>query len=269
MAFTAGLEALISAGSASTDFGYLLNTSSKPYSASVSLNSEALDITGFESTAPIAMSMTRGIAEWSGSFAGKFPQSAPASGHEGLVTFGGYTSGMHGWSITATATEHDVTAFSTTPPAWKSFISGLYSFSGNFLTRVDTATALGGITSGAATFRTNTESSNDNTLSGNILLTSRSAPFEVNGTPVIQYDFVATGNMSFDGDNALFNVASAGTPDPMTRPEIETITIRTAPGGSREMSGDAFLTSWTLGATIGSPVEVSGSFRGTGALTDS
>lgn len=267
MAFTVSLEGLISGAGATTDFGYLLNTSSKPYSAAINVVAEALDGTGFASTAPISMEYLAGMREWSGSFAGKFPKASPASGHEGLVTFAnGYVLGAHSWTITATATEHDHSAFASTPDPWKDFASGLYSYAGNFMVRADSATALGGITEGAATFRINTETANDNELSGTIILTGRSAPFEVNGTPVIQYDFVVKGVLSFDGDAAMFDVAAAGTPDPMERPQTETITLRMS--GSRNMSGSAFLTGWTIGASLGSPVEVSGTFRGTGELTD-
>jgi len=269
MAFTVGLEALISADGATTDFGYLLNTSTKPYSASVTLAGEALDGTGFASTAPIAMENLAGLREWSGTFAGKYPKAAPASGHEGFVTVaGGYVLGCHSWTITASATEHDHSGFSSTPPTWKDFASGLYSFSGNYIARASDATALGGIVQGAAVFRASKETTNDNEIAGNILVTGRSSPFEVNGTPVIQYDFVGNGNMTFDGDSALFDVAAAGTPDPLVRPQTETITLRIDDGASRSLSGDAFLTGWTIGASLGSPVEVSGSFRGTGALTD-
>lgn len=271
MGYTVGLEALISAGAASTDLGYLLNTSTKPYSAAIVIAGESLDATGFASTAPIAMDNLAGIRDWSGTFAGKFPKAAPASGHEGLVTWtsGGYVLGAHSWTISATATEHEHTGFASTPPTWKAWASGLYGYTGNYLVRASDATALGGIESGEVAFRaSHVSGGNDNILKGNIHLTGRSSPFEVNGTPVVQYDFAVDGNLTFDGDSALFDVAAAGTPDPMERPQVQAITLRVDDAGSRTLTGDAFLTGWTLGAALGSPVEVSGSFRGTGALTD-
>lgn len=270
MAFTTGPEGRISAAGASTDLGYLINTASKPYNASITLTAEVFDATGFASTAPISTNSIHGQNMWTGSFAGKFPQGSPASGHEGFIIFAaGYLEGAHSWTVSATAAALDHSGFASTPDTWKDFDPGLYSYSGSFLVRASDDTALGGIVSGAATFRINKESTNDNTLvASNILISNRSAPFDVNGVSVIQYDFVVDGVLSFDGDNALFDVDSAGTPDPMERPQKETITLRSDAAGNRTLSGSAFLTSWTIGATLGSPVEVSAGFQGTGALTD-
>ena len=275
MAFTVGLQASIAASAASTDLGYLLNTSTKPYTADISVSAESFDGTGFDATNPVAMDMLLGIKDWTLSFTGKFPKTSPVSGHEGLVTLSGggaeagHTTGTHGWTLNATASEHDHTGFASTPPEWKTWASGLYSFSGTFNARADDTTPLAavGVTT-EATFRLKHNSGgNADLLKGDILITGRSAPFDVNGTPVVTYSWVGDGNFEFDGDSSLFDVSAPGTPDALTRPAQQAITLTHAGSGTTQ-AGTAFLTSWSIGANIGSPVEFSATCRGTGALTD-
>lgn len=264
---TVGLQGLLSAAG-STDMSFLLGTAIKPYRANIDLAAEIFDSTGFGTTPPIAMNKIPGLKSWTGGFSGKFPKASPASGHEGLVTFSsGYVLGCHGWSITATAQSLLNTGFASTPPTWEEYLSGLYSFTGYFDVRIDDTTALSSVgTSGAATFRLTKESSNDNELAGTIITSGRGVPIEVGGQPVVRYSFEVDGNLTVDGDSPLFAVASAGTPDPLVRPASTAITLRA--NGDIDYTGNAFLTGWTVGAAIGSPTEVSGTFQGTGALTD-
>lgn len=264
---TIGLAGLLTA-SGSTDLSFLIGTATKPYRANIDLACESLDATGFGATAPVAVSMIPGLKSWTGGFTGKFPKASPASGHEGLVTFAnGYVLGCRGWSISATAQEFDNTAFASTPPTWMDYLSGLYSFSGSFDVLIDDTTALGSTgVSGAAEFRLSKESNNDNVIAGTIVITGRSTPIEVGGRPVVRYGFVVDGNLTVDGDSPLFDVASAGTPVPLVRPAATAITLTA--NGNIDYTGSAFLTGWTIGAQMGSPNEVSATFRGTGALTD-
>lgn len=269
MAFVEGLEGLLSAAG-STDLSYLIETSTKPYSANISVVRESFDSTGFGSTVPVAKGNISGLSEWSGSFVAKYPQASPASGHEGLVTFaGGYVLGCRGWSISATVTTHDETAFASTPPTWKDMAVGLYSFTGTFDVQVDDTTALAGMTSGVAEFRMS-DDTEDNVLvvssPSTIIITGRSAPFTVDGKSIVQYSFVVNGNLKADGTGSFFAVAITGTPDILTRPASTAITLRAS--GSRTYTGNAFATGWTIGAQIGSPVEATVNFIGTGALTD-
>lgn len=264
---TIGLSGLLAA-TGSTDLSFLIGTATKPYRANIDLACESFDSTGFGATAPVAVSMIPGLKSWAGGFTGKFPKAAPASGHEGLVTFAnGYVLGCRGWSISATAQAFDNTAFASTPPTWKDFISGLYSFSGTFDVLIDDTTALGSVgVSGAAEFRLSKEASNDNVIAGTIVITGRSTPIEVGGQPIVQYSFVVDGTPTVDGDSPLFSVSAAGTPQALVRPSSTGITL-TANGGI-DYTGNAFLTGWTIGAQMGSPNEVSATFQGTGALTD-
>lgn len=264
---TIGLEGLLTA-TGTTDLAFLIGTGTKPYRANIDIAVETFDSTGFDPTAPVAVSMIPGVKSWTGGFTGKFPKSSPASGHEGLVTFAnGYVLGCRGWSISATAQLFENAAQASTPPQWYDYISGLYSFTGSYDVLVDDATPLATAgTSGAAEFRMSKETTNDNKFSGTIITNSRSAPFEVNGRTIVRYGFVVSGNLSVDGDSPPFAVAAAGTADPLVRPAVTAINLRA--NGNIDYSGNAFLTGWTVGSQIGSPVEVSATFQGTGALTD-
>lgn len=274
MAFQNGLQALITATGSSTDLGYFINSGSKPYQADVAVNVESFDSTGFATTPPVAMSNIGGIGDWSGSFTARFPQASPAAGQEGLVTFAnGYVLGTQSWSMTATITEFDDTAFDTVPPSWRAFSPGLYSITGNWVCQYDDTTSVsspvGAGGSGAASFRMSYISAgNDNIVScSNIVVTGRSLPFVVNGKTLVQYGFVVDGILQVDGDTPFWAVSVGGTPNDITPPTVEEIVLRGASGKTH--TGDAFTTGWTIGTAIGSGVEASVSFRGTGALVDS
>lgn len=266
MAFTTGLEGLLSSSDSGKDLHWLIETGTDPYSVNLNVTNESFDATAFASTAPIAMSKIGGLAAWTGQFNAKFPKTTKASGHEGLVTYAnGYVLGCEAWSITATAQSFDSTSFASTPPTWREFLPGLYSFSGSFDVKIDDTTALVLPNSGDATFRLTKEATNDNVLAGNIVITGMSPQITVGGKNVARYTFDVNGNLTTDGDSSFLEVSSPGTPLELVRPEVTAITARAS--GSRTYSGNAFLTNWTVGASLGSPVEASASFQGTGALT--
>lgn len=264
---TVGLDGLLSAAG-STDMSFIIGTGIKPYRANIDLVIETFDNTGLANPSPVAVGKTPGVKSWTGGFSGRFPKASPASGHEGLVTYSsGYVLGCHGWGITASAQSWLNTGFAEPPPTWHEYLSGLYTFTGFFDVRIDDTTALSSVgTSGSATFRLSKESTNDNELSGTIITTSRGTPIEVGGIPVVRYTFDVDGNLSVDGDSPLFDVAVAGTPDALVRPQSTAITLTA--NGDIDYTGNAFLTGWSVNCAVGSIVDVSGTFRGTGALTD-
>lgn len=266
MAPTVGLTGLISSSDTGKPLHYLINSGTDPYSASLTITGESFDSTPFASTAPVAASNIAGLQSWSGSFSGRFPAGGAASGHLGNVTFSsGYATNVRGWTITASVPALDVTAQGSTAPTWMSYLPGLYSYTGSYECLVDDTTAISACTSGSATFRISTESTNDNELSGNIVVTGVAVNGQVGDRWSVTVSFVVSGNLSTDGDSSLFEVDSAGTPDPLATPEATTINIRV--DGSRDYEGDAFETGWTISSAIGSQVNVSVNFQGTGALT--
>lgn len=266
MAATVGLTGLISSSDTGKPLHYLINSGTDPYTASLTINGEAFDVSAFASTAPIATAQIGGLQSWNGSFNGRFPASSAASGHTGLVTFSsGYVTLCRGWTITASVPALDVSAQASTPPTWMDYLPGLYSFTGSYECLVDDTTAISSCTSGAATFRISTESTNDNELAGTILVTGVNVNGQVGDKWSVTVSFVVNGNLTTDGDSSFFNVDSAGTPDALETPLATAISIRVA--GSRTYTGSAFETGWTLTSRIGSAIEASVQFQGTGALT--
>lgn len=266
MAPTVGLTGLISSSDTGKPLHYLINSGTDPYSASLTITGESFDTTPFASTAPVAATNIAGLQSWSGSFNGRFPAGGAASGHLGLVTFGsGYATNVRGWTITGSIAALDVTAQASTAPTWMSFLPGLYTYSGSYECLVDDTTAISACTSGSATFRISTESTNDNELAGNIVVTGVSVNGQVGDRWLVTVSFVVSGVLTTDGDSSLFEVAAAGTPDDLETPEATAISIRV--DGSRVYSGNAFETGWTISSAIGSQVSVSVNFQGTGALT--
>lgn len=266
MAATTGLTGLISSSDTGKDLYWLINTGTDPYSANLTISTESFDTTPFASTAPIATSMIGGLQSWNGSFGARFPAGGAASGHTGFVTFSsGYVTNCRGWSITASAQSFETTAQASTAPTWMTFTPGLYSFTGSYECLVDDTTAISAGASGSATFRLSTESSNDNELAGSIIVTGVAVAGQVGDLWRVTISFVVNGNLTTDGDSSFLEVGTPGTPDALVTPEVTAITIRAA--GSRTYAGNAFLTGWTIGSRIGSSIEASVNFQGTGALT--
>lgn len=262
MAGTIGLTGLLSSDDADNtkDLYRILNTSTDPFTASVNASFPAVDVSAFESTSPVAKDMESDIGSWTGSFTGRYPKNAAAMGHEGLVTFSsGYVLGCSGWSITLNCEAYDDTEFASTPPSWRSFIPGEITATGSFDVRVDDTTPLTLGTTGSATFRMNTETTNDNELSGTIRITGVQPTVARGAKNVATYNFAFDGNVTSAGDNALFTAGALATPD------LTAIVLRAA--GAIDYDGDAFWTSLTINTRIGSPIEVSGSLQGSGALT--
>jgi hypothetical protein len=244
------------------DLYHLINTSIDPSACTINGTGEAFPSTGFVSgSVPVAVDSLQGLGGWSGSFSGRYPNGAPAVGHQGLVTFAnGYVLKCNAWSMTLNAESFDDTGFDTIPPTWMDFLPGQISGSGSFTCVVDDATAITMNTAGAATFRMNNESGTDNTLAGNIVITGFSPAVALGGgRNQVTYTFAVNGNITSAGDNTLFPAGALATPDSTE------IVLRAS--GSRTYTGFAFWTSLTIGAQVGSPITASVNFKGTGALT--
>lgn len=266
MAATVGMTGLVSSSDTGKDLYWLINTGTDPYSANVTIAGEAFAVPAFNNTAPIATDQIAGLKSWSGSFNARFPSGGAASGHTGLVTFAnGYTTLIRGWTITASIAELDTTMQATTPPTWMTYVPGLASYSGSYECLVDSATAISAPSTGAATFRISTEATNDNELAGSIVVTGVAVTGRVGDLWRVTVSFTVNGNLTTDGDSSFLEVTTAGTPLSLTTPDITAISIRTA--GSRTYTGDAFVTGWTIGSRIGSAIESTVNFRGTGELT--
>ena len=265
---TVGLTGLLSAPDTSSgavdqtgfDLYRLIETSTDPFSCTINGTGEAFASVGFGTgSVQVAKDQLQGLGAWTGSFTARYPRGAPAVGHQGLATFGsGYTLGMTGWSLTINAEAYDDTAQASTPPTWRDFLAGQITATGSFDCSIDDTTAVTLNTAGAATFRMNTETTTDNTLAGNIVITGFSPAVVQGQKNVMRYTFAVNGNLTSAGDNALF---AAGT---LATPTMTEIVLRAK--GDRDYTGDAFWTSVQIGAQIGSPITATVGFQGSGAL---
>ena len=273
MAATIGIEGLISSDDADTtkDLYHLLNNGIAPYSFSAQIPTEIAASTAFASTPPKAGTNISGLRSWTASFAGRFPRSSPAMGHEGLATYGsmsvgsGYLLGLTGWSLSLSCESFDDTALASSPPTWRSFVPGLITGTGTMDVRIDDTTALEVGTEGAITLRTNVESTEDNRISGSIIVTGVSPSVAVGSKNTAQISFAFTGDISSAGDNPILPAGALGAAAELTKPDITDVVLRAS--GSRDYDGSAFWTALNINCAIGSPIDVTGTLQGTGALT--
>lgn len=262
MASTIGQTGLLSSNDADTskDLYHLLNTSTASYSATITQSAGIYPVTPFNATAPVASVNVAGLNSWRGTFNGRYPNATAGVGHQGLITYSsGYVLGATGFSLNLSAESYQDTALASTPPTDEAYIPGLISCTGTFDVRIDgtTATSPAG-TSGSATFRLTTDTS-DNELSGTIIVSEVVQEVKIGAKNVGRYSFTFTGNITSAGTNTLF---PAGT---LTTPDATDILLDV--NGTTDYSGSAFWTGLAITVQIGSPIEVSGTLQGTGALT--
>lgn len=239
---------------------HLVNDSTRPFSVSYSVNNPAQQDTGFASVAPIAHSFRPdGLADWSGSFEAYYPKAAPASGHLGSVTFaGGTVTRIENYTLNLQQEEMDNTGMASTPPTFREYQPGLWQISGTYRARVDSAAGITLGTRGAATFRLTTAVL-DNTIAGSITITSIGKAIAIGSQVFVDYGFQFEGQATSAGTNTLL---PTGTLD---EPELTYVTIRST--ALRIESGFCFVSGLSVSVAIGQPITVSGTLRGSGALT--
>lgn len=267
MADTIGIEGLISSDDADTskDLYHILNSGIAPYSFTATIPTEIAVSTAFASTPPVAQSNISGLRSWTANFSGRFPRSSPAMGHEGLATYGsmtvgsGYTAGLSGWTLALTAESFDCTEMASTPPTYRSFGPGIIAGTGTMSVRIDDTTPIEVGTEGAITLRTNVESGDDNTIAGDIIVTSVAPSVAIGAKNTATINFAFTGPITSAGDSPLFPAGA------LTKPDVTDVVLRAA--GSRDYDGSAFWTAINVSCQIGSPVDVTGTLQGTGDLT--
>lgn len=274
MASTIGIEGNITSDDATTtkDLYHILNSGIKPFQFSAQIPTELAGNTGFATTVPNSESNISGLRSWTANFSGYFPRVAGAMGHEGLITYGsmsvgsGYVLGATGYSLNLSCGAYRDTEQAATAPTWDEFIPGIISGTGTMDVRIDDTTAIEFGTEGAVTFRLNDEGAGeDNTISGSIIVTNVGPSVAVGQKNVAQISFSFTGDLTADGDNPLFPVTTPGTEEKIVKPDITDVVLRAS--GSRDYDGSAFWTSIAIQCAIGSPVQVTGTLQGTGALT--
>jgi len=265
---TNGIEGLLSVADTSTgavdqtgfDLHHLINSGVGPYSATLNLAAPALESTEWASTAPLALSHVPDINAATMSFSARFPQGAPKTGAEGLVTFSnGYVLHTDRYTLNLNWSAENGDAFSATPPTARAFVPGVFTGSGSYEGAVDDTTAIvdAGAT-GSATLRLDDDTT-DNTFAGAILLDAVSPSFVTGSQSRIANNFTVNGNLT---------VAGTAPPLPagaLAKPDITEIVLRAS--GSRTYTMDAFWSSLSFSVAFGQLIDVSGTLQITGDVT--
>lgn len=263
MAATVGLTGLLASnGSGNT---HDLITNGGPYTATVTAQADNFDNTQFAASLA-SLQYVQGLKMWTVGFSSRFQGKA---GLDGSVTFAsGYTVGCRSYTLSVQAQEFDTTAFGAA--AWKTWAPGLYQFSGSFDVDVDSTTALSDLsapsgTGAAATFKFGDETTADDTVAGNIITTQLTEVVSIGDLNRATYAFQGSGNLTFAGDNSLITAGALGIPEEIDDGGGEVLTVTASSG--RTASGNAFWTNMGISCAVGGLVDITGTLRGTGALT--
>lgn len=240
----------------------LIQTSTRPFAWTVNANMPAQDATGFAGTAPIVRTQRGdGLGDWNASATAYFPKAAPLSGHVGAVTFaGGYDTCAEAFTVDFQFDALDATCMnSVSAPVWREFQPGLGSGTGTYRCKVaaDEVPTLVGQT-GSATFQLSTGSP-ANTIVGSITINSATIVAQIGDLVMVDYSFTFDGQVTFAGGGSL---VAAGN---LVEPEITEGNIWIV-NDAEGYNGLMFLTGLSASVAIGSPIEVSISVQGTGAI---
>lgn len=258
MAATAGITGLLAATGTGNTKDLLDN--SQPYQGTLNVTADSFDVTAFAAGVQ-SMSMVQGLQAWTIGFQNRFNGKA---GLEGAITYSsGYTVLARSYTLNITAPAFDATAFGAT--RYKTFLPGLYSFSGSYDVLIDGTTSLAALTAAggagdSATFKFGEENPNtDDTAAGNIITTSLSAVVSLGDVNRATYNFTGSGNLTFAGENTLITAGTLGVP------AAATVTLTAASG--KTYSGSAFWSAINIQCGIDGAVDISGTLQGTGDLT--
>lgn len=204
----------------------------------------------------------------SGRFSYRALLFTPIHGNSGLVTYAsGYTANINAYNIRISRSEHDVTAYNSTPPTWKTFISGAMRWEGGYSGFHDDTTAIvaPGINTtepAAATFKIQ-DLAADNALSGSILTRRVTVQTNFDQPGTVDYDFRGSGNLTQSTPTGPSRPLWAPGALDLTAAGTITLTSTT----SRTFSGSAFWTSININHRMGQRIEVEVAGRFTGAIT--
>jgi len=238
----------------------LVETSTRPFSFTVSINEPSFDITGFASPSPAFRSARAGVLKsWTGSFESYYPQATPSIGHLGLVAFtNGTTNRVNSYTLNFVTDTHDITGFNTS--GWRDFRAGLNNGTGTYTCHVPTGTAATMVgQTGTATFTLSPDTA-ANTIAAPIVITDFQVVATIGDKQVITYSFQITDQITSAGTTTLLPAGAFSTPE---QTYVEFFTV----ASSRSFKGFCHLTGLTISVAVGEAVTVSGTVQGTGELT--
>ena len=268
MTSTIGAQGLLdmSGEADSTDLKNIVETAAAPVSASISGTAPSTDVSPLVGdTVPIAVTNAAGIGEYTMTANARYPKAAAKYGSDGLVTASGLDLGrVSSYTVTLNCQEYEDTALASTPPTFKGFIPGEVSGTWSLETNIDDTTALPevGDTATGATFRLSTASTNDNEISGDIIVTGVTPNVSRGEKNTATVSGVFTGELSAAGDESLFTGSTVARPqdtDFILKPDAAT-------PSSVTYAGTVFWTSIAISVNMNQPIDIALTMRGTGAL---
>jgi len=276
---TVGIEGLVTSwGTAGADVYQLINAGIAPFKFSIQVSSDVLDVTAF--AAGLTSKANRaGLATWSGTITGRYPQATKKLGNSGSVTFaGGYAQHVRSWELELAADALDITEMSGSAVTWRAFRPGLIGWSGSYEARVDSATAvnlptLASGSSGAATFKISEEGTTDNAFAGNIIVPELGVDVEVSALNTARYSFTGDGTLSNTYASTLGLLSASASPYTVTTPSWDTngdgtpdVSLVLQAASGRTFTGPAFWKSLRVSCPVDGLIEVSVGVQGAGAL---
>lgn len=243
---------LISGGSAPTEFN-------------LSLEADTHDVTAFTAS----IKSTGKIAGLRKATATIRTRMSPAKiGATGLVTHSaGYATSSRAWKIDMSWPVHDVTEFSGSGVNSYAYMPGLISWSGSYdaFVLTDAAVPQAGGASASATFKIIENSSNDQTLAGNVIISKIDPKNKVGDVCMATVSFVG------DGDLAAAGTSGSG----IGAPFITAISAVVSATGSlvltsstgKTYTGDAFPSRIAYDVAVNGVITVEATAQFTGDIT--
>jgi hypothetical protein len=255
----------------SANFYSQLLANMKTMNATITDAADALDSTGL---GDVAMANRVGLTTIDIALSG-FAFATPRVGNTGIVAFnsGGYVLYVNEFDLDLSAPALDYTAFASgSPPTFRNFRPGLFSWRGSYRGIIDSATAIIpanriGDTLKTLTFTYGTDSAND-TLAGSVVITPMEAAIQAGNLNTVGYSFVGTGALTSNGTNALFGTGSNPTSGYSVVPtwsaggSVAGAMVITADTGRTYTITDSFWTSLRLRCQVGGLVSVEATVKG-------
>ena len=225
-------------------------------------NADKFNTTAFTTTDPTT-TFLKGLTSWLGEFEAMIP--GPEIGSGGLVTFSaGYVTNLQEWSLDISRPALETTVFGATA---KTFLPGLYSWSGRFAGLLDDTTAATMVANSSepasATFKYSERGVSDATLSGSIFTDNLDIGSMPEALNTIAYTFQGSGALTHSTPTTGNSILTAGSA--ITADDAGSIVLTASTG--RTYTGSAFWTGISIDVKCTELMKVRVQFQGTGALS--
>jgi len=217
------------------------------------------------------MAKVAGLYSWTITAPFKFPGAAPQHGANPSGAYltesgsGLYLTNVKAFDITIAAGFGAST--DDTATVGETYVqTELLGASGSFTCLVDGTAAVKAPGEGdTVVFKIGDETTNDDILQMTVEVTGETITRQRGSVTEVQYTFESNGAIKVDGDNPLFPVSSAGTPENIPNPAFDTVRVTHATG--KYVEGSAAFQSIQISRETGSVIGGSVTLQGSGAVT--